>query len=111
MTLVVQQGDQYYIPFNLYQDKTELTDQNTTDVKIKLGNVSLKSSNGGLTYSEYEYGGKTSHAWMFPITESQTLSWGAGMVSYQAGVKIDDAIILSEVGLVEVNSSIFGEAW
>ena len=48
---------------------------------------------------------------MFPITESQTLSWGAGMVSYQAGVKIDDAIILSEVGLVEVNSSIFGEAW
>ena len=111
MNAVILQGDQYYIPFIVKQNGTELTDQNVSDLKIKVSDITKKFSNGDISYSSFTVGTETKSAWMFPITQTQTLSWSAGVIPFQVGVKIDDVIVNSETGTLNIDPSIIQEAW
>ena len=109
--MVILQGDQYYIPFTIKQGNTELTDQNTTDVKIKVDAITKKASRNEISYTTYTYGGTEKSAWMFPISQDQTLSWSAGVIPFQVGVKMEDVIINSETGTLKIDPSLIREEW
>lgn len=111
MTTVIIQGDQYYIPIIITQGETEITDQNVNDVKIKVDAITKKASDGDISYSAYTYGAEERHAWLFPVTQLQTLSWKAGVIPIQVQIKDGDAIIGSEVQQIPVDFSIIGDEW
>ena len=111
MTTVIVQGDQYYIPIIITQDTTVITDENADDVKIKIDAIAKKASAGEISYSAYTYGTEERHAWLFPVTQLQTLSWRAGVIPIQVQIKQGDAIIGSEVQQIPVDFSIIGDEW
>lgn len=111
MIYVIQQGDQYYIPIIITQGETEITDENCDDVKVKVDVITKKASAGEISYSAYYYGGEEKSAWLFPVTQLQTLAWKTGVISIQAQIKQGDAIIGSDVEQIGVDFSIIGDEW
>ena len=111
MMYVIQQGDQYYIPIIITKDGVEMTNENCDDVKIKIDAITKKASNGEISYSNYTYDDEERSAWLFPITQLQTLSWKAGKICIQAQIKQGDTIIGSDVELISVEFSIIGDEW
>ena len=108
---IIQQGDQYYLPVKIKHGTTVITDSNSDDVKIKIGDVTLKASDGALAYGEYTYGGETENAWLFPLSQIDTINWNAGAVPMQVQIKIGANIMGSATENVTVGFSTIEEAW
>lgn len=99
----IQQGDQYALAIEIKQGVTVITPDNADDVKIKLGCVTKKYSDGELTFLD----GK----WYFPMTQELTLSMCPNRVNIQAQIKQGDNIYGSDTESVEIDLSIIGEVW
>ena len=104
----IQQGDQFYLPIVIKQDGVVITTENADDVKIKVGSVLKKYSEGQLTYGQYD---TDKYAWLYPLTQEQTLSWNGATVSIQAQIKQGTNVFGSDTESVPIDYSIIQEEW
>ena len=105
MTAIIQ-GSQYYLPVELSFGATKITDQNCDDVKIKLDETELQSSEGDIEYGSYTILGQTYSGWLFPLSQELTLKMSEGVVPIQAQVRIGTSIHPTDITLVSVNETI-----
>ena len=96
---VIQQGDQYFLPFKITADGTEITPDDVDSLIIKVGGSVNIYPNGELQYD---------NEWLFPLEREITLHWGS-KVSCQASYKKDNEIRSTRVYTVRVNNSIITE--
>ena len=108
MIHVIQQGDQYFLPVVIKQNGVEVTPENCDDVKIKIGTVVRKYSDGGLTYGLYE---TNKSAWLFQLTQELTLSWQGATIAIQAQIKQGINIFGSDTESMPIDFSIIQEEW
>lgn len=104
----IQQGDQFYLPVVIKQDKVEITPENADDVKIKIGDVLKKYSLGELTYGLYD---TEKSAWLYPLTQAQTLSYKGATISIQAQIKQGANVFGSDTNMIPIDFSIIQEEW
>ena len=107
--VVIIQGAEYYLPVTLTVGTTEVTDENSVDVKIQLC-CSPQYASKGMQYGEYTLAGKTLTGWLYQLTEEQTLALASGETPLQAWAKMGDAIIPFPVTMITIDPSI-GGAW
>lgn len=99
----LMQGDQYALPIAITQGETVITDANIDGLRVRFGRFE-KRYPGELTYSTTEL------AWMFPLTQSETLCM-AGQTPMQVEIIIGDSITRSNVMHVDAGYSIIKTKW
>ena len=104
----IQQGDQYFLPVVIKQNDVEVTPSNCDDVKIKVGSIQKQYSDGTLNYGPYD---ADNSAWLYPLTQTQTLSWQNSTIAIQAQIKQGSNIFGSDTEAIPVDFSIITEEW
>lgn len=93
------QGEQYAIEVILTDDdENVITPSEVDDVKIKIGSLEKKYSSGRLTYDN--------GAWLFPLTQTETLDLKASSVSVQAQYLKGSTVISTDLVHLDVGKSI-----
>lgn len=81
--MIIQQGDQYYIPIQIKtEDDYFIKPDNIDDIIIQLGDYALQGSKGELGFDTEE------NMWLFPVTAEMTRKW-IGKTKAQTGIKVN----------------------
>jgi len=89
----MQQGDQYYLPFQVTDSEgNAITPDTCADFKMKVGTLPEKSYGAGTLIAQTE-GGDYTGFWLYELTQEDTLTL-EGAVPVQAQVKYADGTIL-----------------
>ena len=104
MTLILVQGDQYNVPVQVTLNGTVITPDNSTDVRIQMGDTLYSYADNELTYDS------DAKAYLFPLTEEQTRNMGKAAF-FQVGVKQGTDISYSPEEIITIEQSIITEAW
>ena len=103
----MQQGDQFYLMFEIKQGNTSLAPEDVTGIKAKVGDIECEYPGGDLTYDS------GLDVWLFPLTQEDTLA----MYPYvKAQVQVNfggdpPQILGTEVSDVYVSRSIIQDVW
>lgn len=101
---IIKCGDQYLLPFKIEQGSVVVTPENSTDVRIKIGDYLKSYSASEISFNS------TTNCWEYPLTEEMTRSL-TGRVPCQLGVKIGDNYVYSEDIPIDFINSIITESW
>lgn len=94
------QGEQYAIKIEIYNEDAQVTPENCDDIKIKVGTIEKTHSAGELSYSTEE------EAWLFPLTQAETLAFCGGRIERQRQVKIAGNIFSTAKSIILIADSI-----
>ena len=97
-------GEQYPLPITVWQGNTEITPDNISAIRIKIGNFSASYPNGTLVYRQ--------NAWQFPLTQEASYKMHGQKVPLQVQAKSAGGNILSsDESWIDVGNTIFGGEW
>lgn len=102
---MITQGDQYYLPFTIFDGETTYTPDNVRDARIQIGDNQYVFSQGTLFWKD--------NAWYVPLTQSQTMSFPR-TVEMQTQIKLattPETIITSEIKKEPIHKCICKGAW
>ena len=94
------QCEQYAVEIIISNGETTITPENCDDLKIKLANIEKTVGNGELTYD------RDRGAWLFPLTQSQTLSFCDNQISAQAQYLSGQNVFSTAMTKIQVDKSI-----
>lgn len=93
------QGEQYAIEIVLTdENETVISPSTADDVKIKIGNIEKSYGKGELSYDN--------GAWLFPLTQEQTLCLKTASVGVQAQYLLGSNVISTDLVHLDVGKSI-----
>lgn len=93
------QGEQYAIEVILTDDEENvITPSSVDDVKIKISSLEKTYSSGQLTFDN--------GAWLFPLTQRETLDLKVASVSVQAQYRTGSTVISTDLVHLDVGKSI-----
>ena len=101
----VHQGDQYLIPFAITVDGEAVTPDNVDGVRIQVDKTLHQWPEG-----ELEYDSET-EAWMFPLTEQESLVMLAGKCPAEVAVLRGQDIRKGDTFELNVKRSIIRKRW
>ena len=98
--MTISQGDQYGIPVTIKVNGELATPDMFSNVEIVIGNI-RKDLESGVTYSADE------QAWIFPVTQEETIRLAATKQKAQARVKFAGGnVYRASLGEIDLESSI-----
>ena len=103
--MVIYKGEQFFIPFDVKIGNDPVTPEDVDGVRIKVGDRLCQWPDGELEYNSEE------GAWMYWLTEAQSLELLAGPRSAQVAVKLGDNIFKTDILPVSVKDTIIKERW
>lgn len=103
--LIVQQGDQYAIPFPVSLGGETVTLDNADGVRIQIGTTLEIFPGGNLSFDSDR------QAWLFPVTQELSRSWAVAKQPCQVGVLRNGEIHYSPTFWLEVGGNIITEVW
>lgn len=103
--LIIQQGDQYSIQFQIKQNDVVLTPSNVTDVRIQIDKTLKSYVNNQITFDT------PSNKWIYPLTEKESVALDGATVPLQIGIKQSGSIYYSPTMSVVVGKSIIKKEW
>ena len=103
--MVIYKGEQFFIPFDVKIGNDLVTPENVDGVRIKVGDRLCQWPDGELEYDS------TESAWMYWLTEAQSLELMAGSRLAQVAVKIGDNILKTDTLGITVKDTIIKERW
>ena len=101
----IHRGEQFAVPFEIFIDEDSVTPENVDGLRVQLGDRLCEWPDGELEYDD------DSGAWLYPLTEQQSLALCPGHRSAQVAVLIGDDIFESDVVGVRVSDSIIQRRW
>lgn len=102
--LIIHKGEQYAVPFEILLGDAPALPEDLDGLRIQIGGRLL------------EYPGELSWdaeraAWLYPLTEDQSLTLRAGLQFAEVAVKIGGDIVKSDTVPIQVKDSIIKEGW
>lgn len=91
------QGERYALEIVIKSGETPITPSNADDVKIKIGSIEKTYRSGELTYDD---------AWLFPLTQEETLGLCDHSVNIQAQYRSGSNVYSTPLSSIKIDKTI-----
>lgn len=105
MVTIIQQGDEYALPFKIKKDDNVITPSDITDLRIQIADNLKSYLNNEITYNT------ETQEWNYPLTQEETVVLDGATVPLQIGIKQSGNIYYSQTISAVVGKSIIKEEW
>lgn len=101
----IHKGEQFLIPFVINIGNDIASPSNIDGLRIKIAGRLCEWPDGELVYNDND------EAWLYPLTETQSLAMSSGKRQAQVAVKLGDSILKSDIIFINVKDTIIKKEW